>query len=377
MCIGVIFVDSQQRDFISGLCDIFRRIPKKNMTLLVIQLLSDLHLFYSFFIPISTGFYAMPFVVEAVIILKIVLTILKRNYKMCVVCAFLNAAVIILSVYFRLYDSGTIALIIISFMVYGARIKQYLLTERISGLYGFPSFNMLIISRKLNDTPELLESVIDEYENVSGDKFVMNAIKMQRSGKAVKALNAAAVFLIIAGAAAASVGLSISGSEGNACAYDDSLNMRRGLVISGSVDIIYCNSGIGMDKMTNDCYWCRLGDKCITFEVPNCCKEKFALLYNYYAEKEDIKPYNGFVDVYGSSADAVDFVGVVKRESKYDSSVINKAALRRVDAENAVTDMYIQLIDRDANSNMIFWGIIMAAVGFAAYVAAKGIRNSV
>ena len=102
-------------------------------------MITDVYLFSSLLMELISSFYALPFITLIVIIVKAVLTSMKRDTVSCAICSALNLSAFAMAFAFKIIDYNTAAAFIIAFMIYGLRIKQCVLEKKINSLYGYPT----------------------------------------------------------------------------------------------------------------------------------------------------------------------------------------------------------------------------------------------
>ena len=109
-------LDKAQEDMIQSICFGLKKIKNKSKVLIILQLITDVYLFSSLLMELISSFYALPFITLIVIIVKAVLTSMKRDTVSCAICSALNLSAFAMAFAFKIIDYNTA---IINLIIYG------------------------------------------------------------------------------------------------------------------------------------------------------------------------------------------------------------------------------------------------------------------
>lgn len=354
-------LDKAQEDMIQSICFGLKKIKNKSKILIVLQLITDVYLFSSLLMELISSFYALPFITLIVIIVKAVLTSMKRDTVSCAICSALNLSAFAMAFAFKIIDYNTAAAFIIAFIIYGLRIKQRVIEKKINSLYGYPTFHAFFIINELKKDGSLSNEVIAEYSLIDNDPLLKSEIKRIRMSPLINVIRLLGVIGVVAGIIIMCNGLNTSVKINSAGTINTVSSSPNGTYFCGSTNKICGMSNTGMDKNAEDIYWCIIGDECVTIKVPLQYKEIFAKFYNR-TEENDSSSYDEY------SNEKVEFRGIVCDASKYDSSIINTKTLKSEEDSLIITDKFIEVISPDIIEKNINLGLTMTLIGIAAYI---------
>lgn len=351
-----------QEQLIVTTCADFRKIRRGNDTLAAIHILTDLFMISSIFWGVFDSSKLLAFLPIVIVVAKIVLTALKRDIASCAVQLVLSIMAFLLCVVFGANDYDTAAIFIVSCIIYALRFKKLCVISRISNMYGFPKFNAMLILSEIKDDETLSNRVAVQYETIKSDRVMSREMKRLSLAAPLRILGYAGIIAVVFGVVIGAKGFSDSSKIDSAVNLADFELLSDGSSVTGSISEIYCNSVVGLDKHASDGYWCKIGDKAVTVEATGYRREKFALLYNYLAEQNDTSKYEGIPEVEASSPDPVSFYGVVC-EADEDDEIINRNVLEKNKVQNAVTDLYIKVINPETADKLIVTGVLLIVIG--------------
>lgn len=354
-------LDKAQEDMIQSICFGLKKIKNKSKVLIVLQLITDVYLFSSLLMELISSFYALPFITLIVIIVKAVLTSMKRDTVSCAICSALNLSAFAMAFTFKIIDYNTAAAFIIAFMIYGLRIKQCVIEKKINSLYGYPTFHAFFIINELKKDESLSNEVIAEYSLIDNDPLLKSEMKRIRMSPLINVIRLLGVVGIVAGIIIMCNGLNTSVKINSAGAINTVSSSPNGTYFCGSTNKICGMSNTGMDKNAEDIYWCIIGDECVTIKVPLQYKEIFAKFYNR-TEENDSSSYDEY------SNEKVEFRGIVCDASKYDASIINTKTLKSEEDSLIITDKFIEVISPDIIEKNMNLGFTITLIGMAAYM---------
>lgn len=361
-------LEKAQEDYIQSTCFRLAKIKKKGKVFLTIQLLVDLYLLTGLFAELISSFYAFPLITLALIILKAIITIVKHDNISCIICTILNAVSFALAITFAIVDYNTTAAFIIAFIIYGLRIKQCILEKKIDSFYGYPTFNSFYVINEIKKDDYLCQEVIAEYNSIDNDTLLKSEIRKEKMSPLIYAAHLFGAAAFVVGILVLCNGLIISARVKNASKISSISTSENGDYFSGWTNEICGMSTAGMDKSAEDIYWCTFGEECVTIKVPQQYKEQFAMLYNHYAEENDIQQYSGYIGISGISQEKISFTGMIRNTNKYDFNTINTKALKTKTDARVITDKYIEVISQDTLGRKINIGIIITFLSAAVYV---------
>ncbi len=266
------------------------------------------------------------------------------------------------------YDYDTIAFFIVSCIIYALRFKKLCIIGRISGIYGSPKFNANLILSEIKDDEQLSKRASLQYETVKDDKLISREIKRLSLRLPLRILGYAGIAAVVFGVVLATKGFSDNSKIEDAVDVADFAMLSDGRSVTGSVSEIYCSSAIGLDSFSPDAYWCRIGDSAVTIKATGESREKFALLYNHFAQQNETPKYEGKPEVTGSSPDAVVFYGIIREG---DDKIINTKVLERHKVSNAVEDLHIEIINPETADRLVTIGVLLIVFGALAYLCAN------
>lgn len=248
-------LDKAQEDMIQSICFGLKKIKNKSKVLIVLQLITDVYLFTSLLMELISSFYALPFITLIVIIVKAVLTSMKRDTVSCAICSALNLSAFAMAFAFKIIDYNTAAAFIIAFMIYGLRIKQCVLEKKINSLYGYPTFHAFFIINELKKDESLSNEVIAEYSLIDNDPLLKSEIKRIRMSPLINVIRLLGVVGVVAGIIIMCNGLNTSVKINSAGAINTVSSSPNGTYFCGSTNKICGMSNTGMDKNVEDIYW--------------------------------------------------------------------------------------------------------------------------
>lgn len=360
-------LDKAQEDMIQSICFGLRKIKKKSKVFIILQLITDVYLFTSLLMELTSSFYALPLITLIVIIVKAVLTSIKRDAVSCAICSALNLSAFAMAVAFKIIDYNTAAAFIIALIIYGLRIKQRVLEKKINSLYGYPTFNPFFIINELKKDEFLSTDVITEYSSIHDDPLLKSEMKRIQMSPLLNVIRLLGVTGFVAGIIILCNGLNTSVKLNNAGAISTVSSSPNGTYFCGSINKICGMSNTGMDKSAEDIYWCIVGDECVTIKVPLQYKENFAKLYNH-TEENDGSSYDEYSNHTGASNEKIEFRGIVRDVSKYDSGIINTKTLKSEEDAVIIKDKFIEVVSQDTIEKNISLGLTITLIGIAAYI---------
>ncbi|MBP3380148.1 MAG: hypothetical protein J6K77_04730 [Ruminococcus sp.] len=364
-------LDKIQENFIRSTCLALIKIKKKSKTLVTFQLLTDIYLLTGLLAELLSSFYALPFITLIILLVKGVITAVKRDTLVTYfICVIMNVITFACAIAFKIIDYNTAAAFIIAFIIYGFRIKQCVLEEKLNSLYGYPTFSPIIVINEMDKDDHLCQKVITEYKAIDDDFLLKNEIKIARMSPKVNISRISGIIFFLVGIILLCNGMVASIKIDNAGKINEISVSESGTYFLGATDTICGMSSVGMDKSAEDVYWCKFGEECVTIKVPKGYKEDFAMLYNHYAYENDIPSYSGYTEISEISDEKVEFNGIVRSTDKYDQNIINTNALQVKSDTHIIRDKYIEIVSKDTAGKKITIGIIITFIGISVYILA-------
>lgn len=351
-----------QENMIQSICIGLNKIKKKRKVLVIVQLIIDVYLFTSLFTELLTSFYVLPFITLILIIAKAIFTILKHDIISCAVCSILNLSAFVAAIIFKIIDYNTAAAFIIAFFIYGFRVKQYIIDKKIVSLYGYPTFNSLLIINELKKDESLSNDIVYDYESINNDRLLKNEIEVTRMNPLLTIIHLLGAVGVAAGVVMLCNGLIISIKTNNAETISKISSLKNGTYFSASTDKICGISNSSMDIHTEDIYWCVIGEECVTIKVPHKYKEDFATLYGSDAE------YNENLEQSNLTNKKIEFHGIIRDVSKYDSGIINTKVLNSGEDAQIIKDKFVEIVSQDKIDKNVGFGFIVTLIGVATYI---------
>lgn len=355
-------LNKTQENMIQSICIGLNKIKKKRKVLVTIQLFIDVYLFTSLFVELITSFYALPFITLILIAAKAIFTILKRDIISCAVCSILNLSAFITAFIFKIIDYNTAAAFIIAFIIYVFRIKQCIIEKKIVSLYGYPTFNSFLIIDELKKDESLSNDIIYDYESIDNDRLLKNEIEATRMSPLIRVIHFLGAIGVVTGIVIMCNGFITLTKNSNAETISRISSSKNGTYFSASTDKICGMSNSSMDENTEDIYWCRIGEECVTIKVPHQYKEDFATLYDSDAEDNESSEYSNV------SNKKIVFHGIIRDVSKYDSGIINTKALKSGEDTQIVKDKFVEIVSQEKTEKNVIFGLIVTLIGIAVYI---------
>lgn len=299
-----------------------------------------------------------------VILAKIILHLFRRDSLGSYIGIGLNTLLIVMSLSFK---SGFLATPIVAYIVHFLRIKSCFIDGKLKGIYGYPSFNHLYLTKEMAANVMLAESVKSDYDELSENFLIKFSSAESRCSSKIQITKLVGLILLCIGTGTLGFGIKRSVAYQNAVPVSSLDDCSVGSKISGTVYELYNNCSTGLSDNVNDGYWGVFGGKLILFDVPYKYKNSFASLYNIYAEQHELTESIGQGG--GAAADpqsGIDFHGELLSSDEYDFKLtkpdLNGLGIELPQAEGSC---FIRLIDDEKADSLENIGIILIAVGAA------------
>lgn len=363
-------IAKEQEEYIAQMCDISKRVVRKNRFLIAVWIIADLFDIAAMFIPISNGRYFAPFAVPALIVLKIVIVLIIKNSVRNIAGLIFNVVIAVLMAHFNLlYDS--LPILFVSTLAHLIAIPCAVTEEKLKRVYTYPSFNSSVFCNEVKNDRGLFKFIKDGYDRIIDSIIVRYEFASADSHFIVKILRVASVLLIGAGIVMRSDGMKIKSAYEKAEEITTLEYCSDGMSVKGTVDTIYLQGSISLSANVNEEYWCGFCGQCVMFSVPERYIRSFGELYNYYAGlDEDLLPHEGYHNITESSSQSIMFTGIVRYPEKYGDVHINTRVFNNKDIEHPeINDaLYIELIDKDKVDRKTGTGDICIAIGILAII---------
>lgn len=355
-------LNKAQENMIQSICIGLNKLKKKRKVLAIVQIIIDFYLFTCLFTELLTSFYVLPFITLILIISKAIFTILKHDIISCAVCSILNLSAFVSATVFKIIDYNTVAAFIIAFFIYGFRVKQYIIDKKIASLYGYPTFNSFFIINELKKDESLTNDIVNDYESIENDRLLKNEIEVTRMNPLITIIHLLVAIGVAAGIVMLCNGLIISIKTNNAGTISKISTLTTGTYFFASTDKICGISNSSMDKHTEDIYWCVIGEECVTIKVPHQYKKDFATLYGSDAEYNENSEQSNYTNK------KIEFHGIIRNVSKYDSGIINTKVINSGEDTQIIKDKYVEIVSQDNISKNIGFGGIVTLIGVVTYI---------
>lgn len=362
-----------KEEYITQICRSSKKVKSKNRSLIIAWVLADLFLITNLFLSVANGRYSSPFFLLGLIIAKIIVVLIIKNSVRNIVGLAFNVAVAVLSAHFNLLDVS-LPILFVSTTAHIAAIPCAYTLEKLKSVCLYPSFNAFVFCGEAKKDPGFFKLIKNGYDDLFAKPICRYEFAVTEQHPAIKPVRFAAVALICAGAVLHSIGAQTISAYNRAEMTTSLEHCYNGMSVKGTIDTIYIQSSVPMDKYVSAEFWCEFGGQYVMFSVPDSYVEPFAKLYNYcVSTNEHALPYRGYREITEMSSDSVGFVGIVRSPEKYGDIRINTKIdkLEKLGPELINGELYIELIDKSKadkessyGSTMLFIGILAAAVSY-------------
>lgn len=360
--------EQQNEKYITERCTASKKILHKNRLLIFLWAAADLCSMVGILLPVLNGRYSAPMLLPALIFVKIAATLLMKDKLRNIAGLVFNAAIALLSAHFRLLMDMS-AFLFLSSAAHIIAIPCALAVERLKGVSTYPSFNASVFCNEIKHDRGLFNIIKNGYDTAFESAAVRYEFAAADSHPAMKLLRTASILLVGAGLALYSSGAETMLLVRSAEPTDSLEYCYDGKGIKGCVERICLQGSVPLNKGVNTQYWCEFGGQYVQFSVPEKYGRAFAELYNYYAAEDfDLLPYEGYLEVTESSAEAIEFTGVVRTPDKYDDVQIYSKIdrLAGVSGDKINTEFYVEIIDESKAESRQGIGSSLIIAGFLA-----------
>lgn len=334
-------------------CITFRNIVKSHNLMRVVHIIIDLYILQELFFGVESSLTFLPFSILVVWFGKIVIMIIKNKSLWNLACIGLNIATILMTKIFNINGAEeTIFILMLSLVLHIIRIKDLYVENLLAKLKGYPMFKGQFVLNESDD------SILYSYADIKSRLAVSFESYFAEKPKFIRIIRMISIFIFVFGIVFFSYADSAVNQINNAPVISKLTAVKPDSYISGRIEEIKMQVGVSLDDYAPDDYCVEFDGKNYHIEVPHNLKEKFGLLYNYSCEKNGIdERYEGSEYVVDSSAEKIEFVGIIKKVT--DACIMPY----EIPELNINEDIYVEIVDTEFYNQMKSISIYLLGIG--------------
>lgn len=361
---------------LSERCLDFKKIFQESRMFLTALIVADLIVLY------ELGFYWMMSkasifgAIAAMVVVKIVIDLGVRTFLGNLIGMGINVLMMVFLILTKTIDEALLALSLVLMVIHFIRIKSCYSVAILKKVYGFPSFNGFLIANEAKADKGLFSIIRQQYNEAAARPIIRDYIIGLHKGMAVRVTRLISLLVLIAGAVFLYNVMSWDSTAESAIPLSLNMEIKEGTAVRGETDFLYSQLGISIEAMTEDTYWARIGDKVtgkyIPITVPLGLKLQFAELYNAFAPMDYTTGryiyYQGYVGTTSKNEAPLSFIGIVRKDGKFDLIDYNEKKLDPEIRDRCVTGKYIEIYDTDVFTGRRKTGMLLLIGGGALLV---------